>query len=108
MDELREVKRKVEREDVHKGLDKAEIRDLISILLEEACDLGSGSTEWCVIRIKEIQEDLIRSQRRDAAKIIMEMMGWKDYDVSDYACGYLPSFIGTREEAKSRFPGEFL
>ena len=109
--------------EIHKGLDKAEIRDFLSQSIynyySEQTEINTkhntDSAEICRnyngidYTIKYYELDIERSQKilkaatnLKATQIIIEQMGWDEHDVSDEVRKtndkYCLSFIGTQNE----------
>ena len=89
--------------DIHKGLDKAEIRDFLAErLLKSAIECRYTSTEFIQSHIDELQVQLNHAKTLEAIQQRMLDNGWTDYDVTeeieDYDnTKYIP-FIGTAAE----------
>ena len=86
--------------DIHKGLDKKEIRDFLG---KELTECVCSSLEWAEKKFKEAEENLKDARKMDSIKQIMKELGWKDFDVSDlveYDQKTYFDFIGTVKEVK--------
>ena len=87
--------------DIHKGLDKAEIRDFISEELKSV-DYGAGCAEAIKKKITELECELEKARRAEAIHALIKHMGWDWFDISDeiedYSRVTYRSFVGTKKE----------
>lgn len=89
--------------DIHNGFDDKLVRDTLGNILLEADREGLGhSSDYLKHQIAQLQEELKLSEQREAARILIEKLGWHEHDVSDEVEDYhyenYFSFIGTWEE----------
>ena len=88
--------------DIHNGLDKKEIRDLLGQWLWREGALGTSSEiKYLEKELERIKERLIHCRNHQAVIALINSNGWKDFDVSENIPynndTYFP-FIGTKEE----------
>ena len=90
--------------DKHNGLDKAEIRDFLANLLGYGYD---GEVDNIKKRISDLQAELEIAKRSQAARDLIALNGWENFDVSDdvedYKSGEYFQFVGTQEERDQVF-----
>jgi len=95
-------------EDIHKDLDKFEIRDFLSKQLrDELCGCGFYyDIEQLETYLDKAQKQLKHAKSVNAIKHLIETLGWKDFDISDIV-GYDPktyfTFLGTNAEFEKVF-----
>ncbi len=94
-------------DDIHKGLEKQEIRDFLAKQLAESGKNGGMlPSEHIKKDIEKLQVILKASEIREAVLQLIKVCGWDWYDISDYV-KYNPEtyfeFIGTKEEYKKIF-----
>jgi methyl coenzyme M reductase subunit C-like uncharacterized protein (methanogenesis marker protein 7) len=98
---------RLKNEDIHKGLDKAEIRDFLAKrLLKSAIECYYASPEHIQSQIDELQVQLNHAKTHEAIQQIMEDNGWTDHDVTedieDYNNETYMPFIGTVAECEEQ------
>ncbi len=90
--------------DKHNGLDKAEIRDFLAKQI--GCGY-EGEVEYIKSRIADLQSELEIAKRSQAARDLISLNGWENFDVSDDIEDYKPDeyfqFVGTQEERDKVF-----
>lgn len=94
-------------EDIHKGLDKQEIRDFLAKQLRDASkDGGMVPSEYLEKEIAKLQATLKTSKTREATLQLIKICGWDWYDTSDYVLYNSETyfdFIGSKEEYEKVF-----
>ena len=89
-------------EDIHNGLPKKEIRDLLAQWNRREGMLGrSSEIEYIEKEISKLKERLVHCRNHQGILSLIESNGWKEFDISDDISydedEYFP-FIGTKEE----------
>ncbi len=96
-------------DEVHQGLEKKEVRDLLA---EQSWETGwtasvNYSVAWYEEEIVRLQEKLALARRHVTIRKIADEYGWQFYDISDEYADYDPNrcldFVGTAEEHANRF-----
>lgn len=99
-------------EEVHQGLEKKEVRDLLAEQFRGTGWVGSVThgVQWYEEEIARLQEKLALARRHVAVREIATEYGWQFYDISDSYTDYAPKgcldFVGTAEEHAARFGPE--
>ena len=87
--------------DIHKGLDKKEIRDYLGKTLHDL-SLISSKPESIEKKIRELEKELEDCRKKQGVLAIMHEFGWQELDISDeiedYKWDNHIEFIGTEEE----------
>ena len=89
-------------EDIHNGLEQAEIRNFLAKELHK-CLLAGGfdNIERVQNEIKRLNALLEECKKYEAIRLMMSSLGWSDYDVSEdviYNVNTYFPFIGSEEE----------
>lgn len=88
----------------HNGLNGADIRDFLA---KQAGHGYEGEVDSIKKRIVDLEAQLERAKRSQAARDLIALNGWECFDVSDdiedYKHGEYFSFVGTKEERDSLF-----
>ena len=88
----------------HNGLDKTEIRDFLAKQVGYGYE---GEVDNIKKRISDLQAELEMAKRSQAARDLIVLNGWENFDVSDdvedYKSGEYFPFIGTQEERDQTF-----
>ena len=96
-------------EDMHKGLDKPEIRNFLAQGIGHSYE---GEVEYLKGKISELEEQLEKAVKVQASCELIESNGWQWFDVSDEVKNYdkqtYHSFVGTEDEVMSVFPDYVL
>ena len=98
---------RLKNEDIHKGLNKAEIRDFLGERILKSAELCRyTSTEFIQDQINELQVQLNHAKTHEAINQIMLDNGWQSHDVTDEVEDYkhetyMP-FIGTVAECNEQ------
>ncbi len=92
----------MENKDIHNGLDKKEIRDFLAQLTHKESFLGRLSEiNFLEKELEKIKERLIHCKNHKATLTLIELNGWKKFDLSDVIPynkdTYFP-FVGTEKE----------
>ena len=87
--------------EIHDNLENKEVRTFL------AKKIGYGyygEVESLELQIKKLQEELALAKESKAARDLIKLNGWQEFDVSDlishYKMGMYFPFIGTEEEIK--------
>ena len=105
---------------IHEGLEKKEVRDYLSTSLMQINNelrnlpkthiVKKENEFWSDFRIRQLESEIIKNteeitvlNHQSAILFIIQNLGWKELDVSDYInmdmeYATYPSFIGTKEE----------
>ena len=92
-------------EEIHKGFNQSEIRDLLARELRDSKKrggIGGDYTEkYLEEQIESMKETLKYVRKTNALQLLVEEMGWEEWDISEYVPyneeTYF-SFIGTEKE----------
>ena len=91
----------MENKDIHKSLDRAELRDFLGQELRKAFDKsGFNDVKHLEKEFIKIQEQLKNARIKEAIELILKEQNWSEFDISgyiDYDDNYFP-FIGTKKE----------
>jgi hypothetical protein len=86
--------------DVHNGLDKAEIRTFLAKQIGYGYD---GEVEHIEGAITKLQGELVAAKASRAVMQLIKLNGWDEFDFSDYVSDYKKGvyfpFVGTAKEA---------
>lgn len=98
----------MDNDETHQGLDKKEVRDLLSEQFRKTGWRGGAfhSVEWIESQIARLREELALARRGIVIREIAADYGWKFHDISDEYEDYDPQcfdFVGTAEEFAARF-----
>ena len=102
--------------EIHQGLDKADVRDVIAKGLIHTYEndnvehtfYGDSQLQQAEKRLRIAHANLESIKIREAFKLIMETLGWEEFDVSDetvieFGHKYYMPFIGTQLELDNLF-----
>ncbi len=86
--------------EIHNGLDKQEIRDFLGVEVGECWD--ASNPEFYKEEITRLEKKLERAKKKEALIALMNHLGWKDFDVSEFYTLEVGEnwvqFIGTQED----------
>lgn len=108
--------------EIHEGMDQKEVRNFLSLQLATAYDAWStpqpsmpspsemSTLDWAILSAKRARdlagEQIKRLEQQKAVLILIEKMGWHEFDVSEMTTkdsAWWFSFIGTEDEYKQQF-----
>ena len=84
--------------------DNLENKDVRTFLAKQIGYGYYGEVENIELQIKKLQEELALAKASKAARDLIKLNGWREFDfsdfISDYKTGVYFPFVGTEEEAE--------